>query len=49
MMAKAIDSGFVPILYKNMMLNEALDCTTLGEDGCRRVWSSGDIVLLSIW
>ena len=32
MMAKVIDSGFVPVLHKDAMLDEALDCTILGGD-----------------
>ena len=32
MMEKVIDSGFVPVLHKNAMLDEALDCTILDGD-----------------
>ena len=32
MMEKVIDSGFVHVLHKNVMLDEALDCTILDGD-----------------
>lgn len=32
MMAKAIDSGFVPVLHKDAILDEVQDCTILSRD-----------------